>query len=97
MEGACKGGGRPFHRRNFKNKELVFKATTVGLETIVLSYTQLKDAAAFIKSNEALSRYVGVKFKVGGPMSARAIISFTETYLKLTEYPDDTVGKVAFL
>ena len=63
--GAGKGGGWPFHRRNFKKNEPMFKAPTIGIEATVFSYRQPKDAAAFIKSNEALIRYVGIKFKVG--------------------------------
>ena len=49
VEGSGKGSGRPFHCRNFKNKEPMFKATTVGLETAIFSYGQPKDAARFIK------------------------------------------------
>ena len=37
----------------------------------------------FVKSNEVMSRYVGVNFKVRVPMAAGAIISFKEPYLKL--------------
>ena len=97
VEGAGKGGGRPFHHWNFKKKDSMFKSPTVGLETIVFSYGKLKDAAAFIKSNEVLSRYIGVNFKVRGPISAKAILSVTEPYLKLPEDPDDTAVKVDFL
>ena len=75
----------------------MFKAPVVGLETIIFSYGQPKDAAAFIKSNKVLSRYVGVNFKFGGPMDARAIISVMDPDLKLPEDPDGTVGKLAFL
>ena len=96
-EGADKGSGLPFNRRNFNNKDPMFKATTVGLETIVFSYGLPKDADTFIKRKEALYRYIGVNFKVGGEMAARAIISITDPYLKLPEYPDDTAGKVSFL
>ena len=49
VEGAGKGGGRPFHHWNFKKKDSMFKSPTVGMETIVFSYGQPKDAAAFIK------------------------------------------------
>ena len=48
VEGSGKEGGRPFHCQNFKNKEPIFKALTVGLETIVFSYGNLKDTAVFI-------------------------------------------------
>ena len=75
----------------------MFKALTVGIETIVFSYNHLKDTAAFIKSNESMSRYVGVNFKVGGPMCARAILYVMEPDLKLPEEPGDTASKVAFL
>ena len=73
--GAGNSGGRIFHRQNFKNKESVFKAPTIGLETIFFIYKQPKDTAVFIKSNEALSRYVGIIFKDGGPMATRDILS----------------------
>ena len=75
----------------------MFKAPTVSLETIVFSYRQPKDAAVFIESNEVMSRYVGVNFKVGLPMAVRAIISVTDPDLKLLEDPDDTAGKLDFL
>ena len=75
----------------------MFKAPTLVLETIILSYRQQKDAAAFINLNKAMYRYVGLNFKVGGPMSARAILSVTEPDLKLPGDPDDTTGKVSFL
>ena len=75
----------------------MFKYRTVGLETIFFSYGQPKDAAALIKSNKFLSRYAGVKFKVGGPMVVRSILPGTEPDFKLPEDPDDTVGKVALL
>ena len=75
----------------------MFRAHKVGLETIVFSYRQPKDADAFIKSNEMLYRYVGVNFKVGGPMAMRDILSITEPDLKLPEDPNDTTGKVSFL
>ena len=96
VEVSVKGGGRPFHRRDFKKKEMMFKAPTVGLETIVFGYRKPKDAVSFIKSNESLSRYVGVNFKVGGPMAARSILSVMEPDLRLPEEPYDTAGKVAF-
>ena len=95
--GAGNGGGRIFHRQNFKNKESVFKAPTVGLETIFSIYEQPKDAAALFKSNEALSIYVNIIFKDGGPMATGDILSVVETGLNLPEEPDDTTGKVAFL
>ena len=75
----------------------MFKYPIVGLDTIVLSYGQPKDAAALIKSNEALSRYVGVNFKAGVPKDTRAILSVTDSDLKLPEYPDDIAGKFDFL
>ena len=75
----------------------MFKYPIVGLDTIVLSYGQPKDAAALIKSNEALSRYVGIIFKDGGPMATRNILSVEDTGLNLSEGPDDTAGKVSFL
>ena len=84
VKGSGKGGRQPFHLRNFKNKELWFKSTTVVLETIIFSYGHLKYASAFIKSNKALSRYFGVNFKVRGLMYVRFILSVTETDLKLT-------------
>ena len=49
MEGDGKGGGRPFHRRNFNKKELMFKSPEVGLYTITFSYGQTKDVAPFVK------------------------------------------------
>ena len=83
MKRSGKGGGLLFHRRNFKNKDPMFKAPTVGLDTIVFSYVQPMDAATFIKSNKALYRYVGVNFMVGGPMATRSILSVTDPDLKL--------------
>ena len=55
---------KPFDHPNFKKKEPVLKALTVGLETIIFSYGHPKDVAAFIKLNKALSRYSGIEFKV---------------------------------
>ena len=75
----------------------MFKGPTVDLQTILFSYGQTKDAVAFIKPNEVLSRYVGVNFKVGGTMDVRAILSVNELDLKLPEDPDNTAGKVAFI
>ena len=92
MEGAGKGGRRPFQSWKVKKKEPMFKYPTVGLDTIVFSYGQPKDAGALIKSNKALTRYVSVNFKVGGPMATRSILSITETYLKLPEDTDNTTG-----
>ena len=97
MEVSDKGGGRTFNRQNFKKKYPMFKYLTVGLETIVFSYGQLKDAAVFIKSNEAMSRYVGINSKSVVTMAARVVPSFTELDLKLPEDPDDTAGNFAFL
>ena len=93
MEGYGKGSGRPFQRWNFKKKDTVFKALTVGIETILFSYGQHKDTATFIKLNEAMSRYAGVNFKSVGPMAVRAIISATDPYLKLPEDPKDNTGE----
>ena len=92
VEGYDKGGGQHFHRRNFKNKDPLFKALTIGIDIIVLSYGKPNNAAAFIKPNKALSRYIGLNFKVGGPMETRAIPYVEETYLKLPKYPNDTAG-----
>ena len=75
----------------------MFKAPMVELDTIIFSYGHPKDAAAFIKSNKMLSRYVGVNFKVRGPMANRAILSVIDPYLKLPEDPDDTAGKLLSL
>ena len=75
----------------------MFKAPTVSLENAAFSYGQPKGSATFIKSNEALSRYVRVNFKVGGTMSARGILSVKKPYFKLPEDPDDSAGNVAFL
>ena len=75
----------------------MFKAPMVELDTIIFSYGHPKDAAAFIKSNKMLSRYVGVNFKVRGPMAASSIVSANETDLRLPEDPDDTAGKLDFL
>ena len=83
MEGAGKGGVRPFNCCNFKNKELMFKVPTVVLDTIIFSYGQPKDSAPFIKSNEALSRCVGINFKVGGPIAVMDILLVTDPYLRL--------------
>ena len=87
VEGSGKRGGRPFHRQNFKKNEPMFKAPTVGLETIIFSYRHPKDAAAFIKSNLVLYRYVSINFKFGGTVAARVILSGTDPYLKLLEDP----------
>ena len=97
VKGAGKGGGRPFNHRNFKKKETTIKAPTVGLKTIVFSSRKPKDYAAVIKSNKALSRYIGVNFKVRRPMSTRGILSVTDPDLKLPEDLNNTTGKVALL
>ena len=75
----------------------MFKSPTVGLQTIVFSYSQTKGAAAFIKSNEALSRYDGLNFKVGGSMAVKSIPSVKDPDQKLRKDPDDTTGKASFL
>ena len=97
MEVYGKGGGQPFQHRTFKKKDSVFKTPTISIDSIVFSYVQTKDAVVFIKSNKAMSRYVYIKFKVGGPMAARAILSSKDPYLNLPENPDYIAGKVAFL
>ena len=97
VEVTGKGGGQPFHRQNFKKKEPIFKPPKIGLETIVFSYGQPKDAVAFIKWNKALYKYGSIKFIVIGTTAVRDVISFKEPYLKLTKDPGDTTGKVAFL
>ena len=75
----------------------MFKAPTVGVETIISSYGKPKDSATFFKSNEALSRYSGINLMLRGPMAVRAILSVTEIYLRLPEDFDNTEGKVYFL
>ena len=97
MEGSGKGGGLHFHCQNFNKKEPMFKAPMIGLETIVFSYRQTEDAAEFVKSNEALYRYVGVNLRVGGTIATREILSIEEPYLRLLKELDDTARKVAFL
>ena len=76
---------------------MMIKAPTVNADTIIFSYGQPKDAATFVKSNKALSRYVGVNFQVGGPMESRNVISITDPYLKLAVDPNDTPENVSFL
>ena len=75
----------PGYYDSFKYGSLIDRMApaAMGPQTLKFTPTYL-DSAAFIKSNEALSRYVGVNFKVGGPMDAGAILSIKEPYLKLS-------------
>ena len=64
------GGTKPKRgcfQKSTSTQKASFKAPTTGIEDKVLDFSKQKQAADFVKKYEAISKYISVNYKHGGP------------------------------
>ena len=65
-----------------------------GLEDQVFNSGKHKHAAYFVNKCEAITKYIAVNYKQGGPEMAMAINKMDNSTIKAAEVPEDTSGSV---
>ena len=80
-------GERKPRLRRFQPKKVGFKAPMLGIEDAIFDFGQLKHAAQFQKTCEALPGHTAIMFKRGGAMMAKAILELQAPVITIPADP----------